>query len=90
MTDWCSRGPLLKGDYPVSRGVGGQNNILSLNQILIEFVNPKLNAQHEGYKPIWKFSSALLNSSNSSVGKSIDCHAQGPEFNSRQVFFPFS
>ena len=24
-----SRGPLLKGDYPVSRGVGGQNNILS-------------------------------------------------------------
>ena len=24
-----SRGPLLKGDYPVSRGVGEQNNILS-------------------------------------------------------------
>ena len=35
-------GPLLKGDYPVSRGADGQNNILSKNQILIEVVNPKL------------------------------------------------
>ena len=34
-------------------------------------------------------SGALSSRSNSSVGKSVDCHAQGPEFNSQWSLFPF-
>ena len=34
-------------------------------------------------------SGELSSRSNSSVGKSMDCHAQGPEFNSQWSFFPF-